>query len=414
MGNRPKRFGKWGEKVAGISILMLCIGGLAIVLGKWLWDLVKHVGTDPTPVRPMLADETWTIWFLPTLWMLVLLPWFLLVLFGWALARGKKRTILYLRRFGFTSANQVISRAMEGQFRSRYRVITLDDSAFAPQHAAKAMTLTIAIMIPVLIFFIFSMMIIGIILILWKFPPSTKQMFWVYATSAIAYFSWPTIAGLLWWACFVAATLLTLGWRRRRTARFRIQNLDDIPRCVLRAHQLAGWLRASRLMAPAATVVTTPDTIWQPAVLAFAEHTHALVFDISVLSPGVLWEMEQLGSQSLTHVVFVAHEGQFKEWTEKPTHEVTIAKIKAKLSATTILRYRDQMSALERRQFYRALKKQVESAACSRHELAPIPTPETRSLMLGILRWITAYAAVCMLATVLSVPIVRAIQRLFG
>ena len=67
-----------------------------------------------------------------TLTMLGVLALTMLLYLTWAAASGKKRLILYLRRFRAESANEALSSAMYHSLRNIGRLVVLDDAVFKP------------------------------------------------------------------------------------------------------------------------------------------------------------------------------------------------------------------------------------------------------------------------------------------
>jgi hypothetical protein len=412
-----------------VAILLLCLYLPAIVFGVFLGDhrpsfrysflcvILGQYHLLKSPEGHLLNptdSDSWAYWMTVPLWMFAFLPWFLLLTFACAMIGGTKRTILYLRRFGLTSANRIISNSLANGLRTRFRILTLDDSAFVPQHKTPALTRTLTSIACVLILLYCSLPIVAIIWKLGSLMPGNTTMRWIRGTTEwILSLGASILLGLLWWAWFVVVALIILSLRRRHCSRIRIRNQDDISRFVLRIHQLSNWLRAFRLTAPTATVITTSDEVWRPAVLAFAEHTHVIVFDISVLTPSIAWELCQVVSKNYEHVVFVAHEEQLKSWTGNPANQVTWDLIKGCLSNSTLLHYRDQMTHSERREFYRELREAATRSARPRNKLGVAPRRGFSSCVSQGLLWAAAYAITCCMATVAVASFVTAMDSVF-
>lgn len=105
------------KRIAGVFLAVTMLGLAAlvafIVSVTTGWTAYFYVNTDSAPVFAVSG--------------------FLLVLLAiWFVAAGKKRIVLYLRRFRQESANSALSKAMYRSLRSVGRLVTLDDSTFKP------------------------------------------------------------------------------------------------------------------------------------------------------------------------------------------------------------------------------------------------------------------------------------------
>src|SRR5215468_1731792 len=66
-----------------------------------------------------------------------------------ALMSSRKIPILYLRKFGLSRANRMVTRAIEGGLGRQYRVLTLDDSDFKPLEIPRIERILSRVAIPI-------------------------------------------------------------------------------------------------------------------------------------------------------------------------------------------------------------------------------------------------------------------------
>jgi hypothetical protein len=237
---------------------------------------------------------------------------------GRRIARGRRRLVLFLRRFGFQAASQTITYAVRSGLHQRFRFVTLDDAAISAvgEHgerrwntvrwltviAAAAGTLVVGLSIHRFaqtltrdlgsqiidnmreqahgniaqeIVAIFAgtiataaaVVAILTLLILVLAAP-------VLATTGTAVFSWFTLRSI----------------RRAETSKaLFVADPEAVSPTVA---QVLQRMRSS--FAPRLVVVRCVDSAWRALVLAFAESSRLVLVDISELSEHLLWELSTL------------------------------------------------------------------------------------------------------------------------
>ena len=244
---------------------------------------------------------------------MALLLWTLLFAFiftVWIVASGRKKSILYLRRFRSNSANQAVSEAMYSSLRGVARVVVLDDGEFAAiKIPLRERVATIVSAVPVVLMMGFVLGLgsgvdgsvvvrdqglnfeaTGLIMVTSVPGTGSGSDHTNYRASPLL-LSFPGAIGL--WLILLVLSIVLIrsvfgGWEARQ----RIRQPVDLARAAKRVWLSSRWLTAPRVLGSLATVLRVDDSLWQDTVKAIARDADAVVLDISDLSEAIQWELQ--------------------------------------------------------------------------------------------------------------------------
>lgn len=226
------------------------------------------------------------------------------------LLRGRRRLVLFLRRFGFEDATQLVTFAAVEEIGRSWRVVTLDDSRVqavgGSQGPRRLLALASAVLLAALAGAAW-----------WGFGGGPDRLFDDVADSTTSNSAATTpaeeigqaigialvagiIAGLILLVIIVLAgvaavsslfSLFSYGKARgselAKTAVMRTET-----EVAKRAESVAR--RSRRIFAPRLVVARVADPVWRQAVLTFARHCDAVIVDVSEASDNLRWEIQTL------------------------------------------------------------------------------------------------------------------------
>jgi hypothetical protein len=283
-----------------------------------------------------------------------------LILGVWLL-RGRRRLVLFLRRFGFVGATEVLTFALANAIGSSWRLITLDDQKVLPVGTGGRIRWT------TIIVFVLSLLI----------PAGLILWFWYVGIDDITKANSQGLAGLigvlialLFTLLFVIALSLlfviigvfSLGSyisvrraeRSKRLAIASAEQIEVVSRSIAR--------RVRRVISPKLVVVRVTNPVWQDSVRGLAALSSAIVIDVSEPTQNLLWEISTLRPELRPHWIFVAEQERFRGWTEATESELN-RQLLAALDGESVLAY--SMERKDRRRFARALRNRLEALSRS-------------------------------------------------
>lgn len=224
---------------------------------------------------------------------------------GVRLLRGKRRIVLFLRRFGFADATKALSYAANAVIGRSARLVTLDDAQVkavgGPAAPRRLAGLVIVTLIAVGGGFGWWLWAKGFDLLYNHMTVTSStgtsdlaKAFVLPIVLAVAAVIILLIVSVLATSFVVFASLFsaaTYGFARRaeRAKRLEINSARDVQR---RSRLIAK--RGSRIFAPRLLVVTVANAAWQQAVSALARNSAAVIIDISIPSENLRWEIRTL------------------------------------------------------------------------------------------------------------------------
>lgn len=227
---------------------------------------------------------------------------------AWILASRKKVLILFLRRFGQSSANDALSGAMYRSLSNVARLVVLDDSAFQPiSIPLKERLLIVASTFPVIVA-LAATMALGVsvtgTVVLKREGFSLSQRGFIsigpasdgFSDSTVyaerpALLQFPQAIGL-WLALaglgFITLRVLVGAWEARR----RVASEAELHKLTRRAKVLVHRALAPKALGTVATVVSSSDALWQQVVATLADRATKIVLDVSYPTEPILWELQ--------------------------------------------------------------------------------------------------------------------------
>ncbi len=322
--------------VGGVLLLVASLLAMAMVVLPLAW-LVARFGNDegsaPSEEQRRLAGDLGRACALVAL--ITLSGW----LTGKYLMRNRRGTALWLRRFRFEEATEVVSSALDYIGRS-WRVVTLDDTETAAVGVASGLRLSSRL-----------------------FGSAGRAVPKVVRVAA-------RLGKLLWWAC-IAVIVAVAGWSAYQGEFFDLMdsvlgNGDPSDTTASRAVYVAGLILIGEflvliaavvvmlgllpllglgmlagnlrrgvdaaetaknrrvqtrsdvepaaqsvatvgqgLLAPRLTVLEVDSSVWQETVTAVAEVSNVIVVDVSVVTENLLWELNEVTRRIEAPVVLV-------------------------------------------------------------------------------------------------------------
>ncbi len=267
------------------------------------------------------------------------------------LVTPRKPLVLYLRKFGLSSANSAISTAVRRGLGSRYRVVTLDDSRFLPIGVEASVRHSFRLALPLVVLAGLGIVTAMILYGLGLWGTHTSSLSGIGGLGiAIAALGLLILTELLVpFSGFVLLfALIVQHFRRvRRHSRTTIANAANLSRLKERWYLLGSRAVSPGFMAPRAAVVTTDDAIWQPTVQAGVAAASAVVLDLSRPTENVLWEIEQILIPPAPPVAFIGEAEALKAWIDVPPADRSpvVDRFHSLLQDRTILAYCMQTGA---------------------------------------------------------------------
>ena len=274
-----------------------------------------------------------------------------------ALMSSRKTPILYLRKFGLSRANRMVTRAIEGGLGRQYRVLTLDDSDFKPLEIPRIERILSRVGIPIALLLLLVTLVsfmggekLGL-----PEPVVVRLFYWLpfaYGYGGILLI-WPLLTLIA-----IVFAVLVYRWRIRRSFKLEIRSREQIYGCLIRAQRLARWLMRPSMMAAQALVVKVIDELWQEAVSTLAEGLHLVVCDVSEPTHNLIWEVERMSALPAVRCLFVGNGPLVRSWVKQPVDadpEAPHLRMKRLLQGQTILVF-DPTRPFVQRRFNRSLR----------------------------------------------------------
>ncbi len=352
--------------LVGLLVSLIAIPTTLLVVGFIVANFADQAETEawPPPGFPVLEVVlAWAVSSVLSLGGLRL---------GLHLIRGRRTTVLFLRRFGYSKASQAVTYAAATTIGSSWRLVTLDDEDIAPlgvnepprrafgivavvsRTAAKVMqflsfrvfpTAVTLVWVPVGLEFLRAgdwravltdgtidpyVEIYGMLMELRPpieyFEASLPGMFAIVGTVAALSF-----LGLL--GTFIALLLALpfagiIGFvssavgavdAAERSKTLAVRNHADL-------HQVVATIteRSRRVLAPRLVVLRVAHDIWQETVTRLATVTAVSIIDVSEVTENLAWELSELERLFGDHYVIIGEYGQVLRW-EQPPLEVPAA-----------------------------------------------------------------------------------------
>ncbi|MDX8031079.1 hypothetical protein SK803_12700 [Lentzea sp. BCCO 10_0856] len=363
-GPRPRRAGRAAAVAASVPLILVGVVGLiglVYLVALQLTDSFR--GSDKTTAA------------LYTAWCAVAA--FVGLWLGLQLLRGRRRLVLFLRRFGYADATKALSFAATNAIGGSWRLVTLDDDmvqgiggSTAPRKASGAGTL-------------FVLAAVGVFV--WWFMRFGADMFlddWMSSATVSPGTGSDGLDGIgkalggamvlglvvfiLMWLLIalvgVSVPLLLFSYfkarRAERALTERIRLEREIPGRVSKMAR-----KSSKILSPRLTVVTVAHAVWRQAVVGFAHASGVVIIDVTIPSDALRWEIQTLLPALGGRCVLV---GRLEALTRTLPNGRTVmdSPLAHDIDGHEILAYRADPQGLRR--FAKALRGTIESRAASR------------------------------------------------
>ena len=387
-----------------VGVLLLAAGLLAAVAAVPLsLAVVAHViaYVEGTPSQDFPPD--FPLRELETAFVVALLVTFVGLRYGLRVLRGTRRTVLFLRRFGFDGAQQVVTFAVVSTIGRMWRLVTLDDAEMAPVGVDGAATFVFGLAKPAgriasaastAIFRTFAWTIYGmcgVIAIEVARAPAVDRLlqdgtldryFAIFERvmngrlpTAFYEFSLPGIFAVLATASAIAfigiavtfiillspIPLFPVLWMAGASARALrdaetwktaiVQHPPDISRIATEVSR-----RSQRIFAPRIVVIRVHSLLWPGTVTALAGRAAGVIVDVSDPTENVLWELEEMERLCRGRYVLIGDETSIRRWsasTEVEGAQTFAARFATQLRDHEVLAYTTDAAGMRR--FARAL-----------------------------------------------------------
>lgn len=291
---------------------------------------------------------------------------FFLIFLALTLFSGKKKTVLYLRRFR-SELSVYFTQIIEDGLGRNFRIITLDDAKFKSlevPNIEKWLSRIVPQLILIAVFpFIVSMMN------MWVAPGSLQEEGYGYSLQYETTIMFAFFFVNLW---ILLILILAHRYRIRRNSKLKIQNQRDLDYACYIVAKLRYWFLRSDISAPQATVMTVSDDLWRTAVIRLKEESEVALIDLSEPSENLIWEIKHILDSDQPHV-FIAEATKLEDWLSSNKQTLSEGEnLTEILKEQEILTYRanNDNSACSnfRKNLNRALENTIESKIRSNHQ----------------------------------------------
>ncbi|MEJ2453500.1 MAG: hypothetical protein P8103_05020 [Candidatus Thiodiazotropha sp.] len=244
---------------------------------------------------------------------------------GLKLIRGRRRLVLFLRRFGYDQATKVLSFAATSAMGQRWRLATLDDNEIAPVLGIKTRGRILSVLR-------WAFLIVILASLFWLFGEGFKdylggvvdgmksegrgggfeaiigQFFSILFMTIII---GVIVGGLVLIGVALLGAGMLFSWRSFRSYKKaelgqskvieRASEIEPIVQSVLKLSR--------KILSPRLVVVRVYSGIWQEVVRRFSDVSAVILIDVSIPGEGLLWEVENLKTKYRKQTVFV---GQYE------------------------------------------------------------------------------------------------------
>jgi hypothetical protein len=248
---------------------------------------------------------------------------------GLRLVRGRRRLVLFLRKFGFVGATQAVTFAVVKALGRSWRLVTLDDAEVAPvgtRRRARWLSIVIGLVGLGIVAYALS----------WVFGDGLQELLGGVAKNAMKGATWQDALGRVFGAFVMAivvgaialvAILVPAGfagavaifaWSSYGAIR-RAESAKTVPiatEAQLEQTALAIAERSRRIIGPRLVVAKVASSIWQPTVRRLACVSSAVIIDISEPTDSLLWEIETLWPGMRSSWIFVGEQERLRRMTE--------------------------------------------------------------------------------------------------
>jgi hypothetical protein len=370
----------------GVSAL---IGSLMVLLGLAALPaaLLLYILVEIAVVPDVVVLRSWSCCIATTITVLGLVV-------GIRLIRGKRKLVLFLRRFGYSEATSAITFATAKTTGRSWRLVTLDDAAIAPLGVATgtrrlfragnfggaAIARAWRIVIKAA-FLVMGGAIVGILCLVgitllrhedlatlfnhfsnagealsWNIPSAFYVLFWIASVSPFVGLFVALLQVLLmpFLGFYVFFSSSSDAVRQAEEARaHEIRSTYEIGAVTRSVAE-----QSRKIFSPRLVVLKVDSSVWKQTVSSLASLTSVPLIDVSEPTENLLWEIQELTGQFGARCVFVGHYDRVRRLAadaeEAPSLEGLNDRLSILLDGQEVLAYTTDRQGMRR--FARALR----------------------------------------------------------
>jgi hypothetical protein len=253
----------------------------------------------------------------------------------WMFAAGRKETVLFLRKFGNKTANEMVGGIIRTSFRGKARLFVLDDSLFPSLAIDRRDQLgSFLYVIPFALAIVLFAFNIAATTGASKSAYVTREDYlsgkWEQVPSAGDGDKTEYLAGnpllampyapFLWFFLMLLSTPVIASGVTAFRGRRVIRTSQDVARMQRAVRWAASWPAAPRVMAPMMTLATCDDAIWRDTVLRLIQQCDFVVIDLTAKTEHIQWELDTCRSlaSDRTIVMAVSEATDQDDWSGSP------------------------------------------------------------------------------------------------
>ncbi len=370
----------------GVSAL---IGSLMVLLGLAALPaaLLLYILVEIAVVPDVVVLRSWSCCIATTITVLGLVV-------GIRLIRGKRKLVLFLRRFGYNEATSAITFATAKTTGRSWRLVTLDDAAIAPLGVAtgtrrlfragnfggaaiaRAWRIVIKAAFLVMVGAIAGILcLVGITLLRhedlatlfnhfsnagealsWNIPSAFYVLFWIASVSPFVGLFVALLLVLLmpFLSFYVFFSSSSDAVRQAEEARaHEIRSTHEIGAVTRSVAE-----QSRKIFSPRLVVLKVDSSVWKQTVSSLASLTSVPLIDVSEPTENLLWEIRELTGQFGARCVFVGHYDRVRRLAADAEETPSLGGLNDRLSilldGQEVLAYTTDLQGMKR--FARALR----------------------------------------------------------
>lgn len=291
---------------------------------------------------------------------------------GIRLMRGKRRLVLFLRKFGFSDATEALTVAITSAIGRQSRLVTLDDAEVRPVGVSRgsrtsvgiARWLGVVVVIGAVVWFATS----GIEWFVERASDdgSTQQdgdgLGDVFGDAIVAFFVAIVLIAMFMMGVVVLIGGTVFAWaahravvRAERSKTDLIDESDDVADVVRRIHRQTRRVFSSRL-----TVVRVADDQWRDVVTEFGRTADIALIDVSEPTESLLWEVHTMREDDDIRLVMIARIDRARDLNDPDRLTDAGRRLADEIDGEIVLGYEPDGRRAQR--FERGLRARLESA----------------------------------------------------
>lgn len=323
------------------------------------------------------GDEMWGVYLLTGIALLSLL-------LGVEMLRGRRRLVLFLRRFGFDDSSHALTHAVETALGRRWRVVTLDDARLAPVGVKRSVRWSLRWGRWLALLAVGAGLVLACFWALGPGPDTFVSGVFDQEVARSRAEGEPGLFGLASATCLAAIGVFSvlliflvmllglaiggagtlLAWASSRmAARADASRTDEIrTEGQVEAFSRRVTRRSRLLFAPRLVSVRVATPQWRRTVRVLAASAAAILIDLSEPTDNLLWEVETLDAEVATPWVLVGRRDRLEALARGGEGEIG-EKLARHLDGAEALAYQED-DRRSRKRFAVALRNRLDRVTC--------------------------------------------------